>query len=445
MPIRSTSLMLMLVLCTIVAPLVSAEGTRPDPDIERWVDAHLHEVVALYQHLHRNPELSLEEEKTAALATEKLASYGYQVQAGIGGHGVVAVLENGAGPTILVRGDTDALPVTEETGLPYASQVRTIRPDGSRVGVMHACGHDVHTANLIATAELLVSLKERWSGTLVIIAQPAEELGRGALAMMNDGLFDKIPRPDTTLALHVESNLPAGSVGLTPGWAFANVDSVNITIYGRGGHGARPHTTIDPIVTAAYLVTELQTLVSRRIDPLSPAVVTVGSIHGGHKSNVIPNEVKLQLTVRSYSDEVRNQLITGIAQLAQDTCRSFQCPQEADVTLKEEFTPSVYNDPALVARAREVFTKELGADKVIDHKPSMGGEDFGRYGRKLEVPSLLFRLGSVEGRHYEASLEPGATPLPSLHSSRYQPDGPLTLGTGIRSLGALLLDLFAQP
>ena len=270
-----------------------------------WVDRNLAGMLAMYRDLHASPELSLFEKETSALAASELRRAGYTAIEGLGGFGVVGVLENGAGPTLLLRGDMDALPIVEDTGLEYASRVRVELEDGREVGVMHACGHDVHTTNLLATARMLALAKDLWSGTLVILAQPAEELGRGALAMIRAGLFDTVPRPDFTVALHVEPELPAGYVGLTPGWAFANVDAVDITIFGRGGHGARPHTTVDPIVVSAYLITQLQTLVSRRTDPLAPAVVTVGSIHGGHKHNVIPNEVHMQLTVRSYTDAVR--------------------------------------------------------------------------------------------------------------------------------------------
>lgn len=302
----------MAVLLLASAPL-AAEPVRLAPrpgdeaQVDAWLADKLPDVLDTYRHLHANPELSLEESNTAALLAESLRKAGYRVLQGLGGHGVIGVLENGAGPTLLIRGDMDGLPVSETTGLPYASRVTTTRPDGTTVGVMHACGHDVHVSNLIATAQLLAKLRDAWAGTLVILGQPAEELGRGARMMIEDGLFEKIPMPDYAIALHVDGTLPAGRIGYVSGWAAANVDSVDITIHGRGGHGARPHSTIDPIVTAAHLVTALQTIVSRRVNPIHPAVVTVGSIHGGAKHNVIPDEVHLQLTVRSYSDEVRDQ------------------------------------------------------------------------------------------------------------------------------------------
>ena len=437
MRIRVVVTLLLMVSRSAAADL-SAE---PDRRLETWLEGNLTDLVATYEQLHTNPELSLEEVKTAARVAEAFGAAGYEVITGIGGHGVAGVMKNGPGPTVLIRGDMDALPVREETGLPYASQVEARRDDGSTTGVMHACGHDIHTTNLIGTARYLAEVREDWSGTLVAIAQPAEELGRGALAMLDDGLFDKIPRPDYTVALHVESSMAAGEVGYTSGWSHANVDAVDITIFGRGGHGARPHTTIDPVVVSAYLITQLQTLVSRRVDPLDPAVVTVGSIHGGHKHNVIPDDIHLQLTVRSYSDEVREILIGGIRQMTADTCKTFQCPSEPEVSVRENYTPAVYADPALVKIAAAVFRRVLGPDRVIERPPSMGGEDFGRYARALEIPGIMFRLGTVDPKKLRASQKPGGPPLPSLHSSRYAPVPEPTLRTGITALSQLVLEL----
>lgn len=418
---------------------------QPAPSVEEaadvWIERELAGVVALYRELHTHPELSLEEHETAARVARALEAAGYEVTSNVGGTGVVGVLRNGEGPVVLMRGDMDALPVTEATGLEYASRVRTKRPDGSDVGVMHACGHDVHTSNLIGTARLLASLRDRWRGTLVAIAQPAEEIGRGALAMIDDGLFERFPRPDYAIALHVDGDMAAGTVGISPGWSAANVDSVDITLYGRGGHGARPHQAIDPIVAGAHLVTALQTLVSRRVRAIDPAVVTVGSFHGGSKHNVIPDEVRLQLTVRSYSDEVRAVLLDGIRQMADDTCRVFECPRPPSVTLKDEHTPAVYNDPELAATASRVFGERIGEQNVIPREPGMGGEDFGRYSRVLGVPGLLYRLGSVDPARITAAQESDGEPLPSLHSSRYAPQPEPTLRTGMSTLASLALSL----
>jgi amidohydrolase len=429
----------------IVAGPGAAQELRPEADraAQGWIDGELASVVALYRELHRSPELSLQEFETAARVAGAFQRAGYEVTVGVGDTGVVGVMRNGDGPVVLVRGDMDGLPVSEATGLEYASRVRVKRADGSEVGVMHACGHDVHISNLIGTAQLLAALRDYWSGTLVMLAQPAEEIGRGALAMIEDGLFDRFPRPDYAIALHVDADMAAGTVGMIPGWAAANVDSVDITIHGRGGHGARPHQTIDPIVAAAHFVTSLQTLVSRRVRPGAPAVVTVGSFHGGSKHNIIPDEVELQLTVRSYSDEVRAQLLEGIAQLAEDTCRTFQCPQPPDVRMKDEYTPAVYNDPELADSAARIFGSVIGEPNVMPREPAMGGEDFGRYSRVLEVPGLIYRLGSVDPKLVAAAAEPGGAPLPSLHSSRYAPDPEPTLRTGLRTLSGLALALLA--
>ena len=413
--------------------------------VEEWLAAHLDPLLATYRHLHSHPELSLEEAETAALLAAELRSAGFRVTAGVGGHGVVAVLSNGEGPTLLIRGDMDALPVTEATGLPHASAVRATRPDGTQVGVMHACGHDVHTTSLLGTARLLAGVRDAWSGTLLMVGQPAEELGRGALMMLSDGLFERFPKPDYTLALHVDAELPAGQLAAVSGWSHANVDAVDITLFGRGGHGARPHTTVDPVVAAAHLITALQTLVSRRVDPIDPAVVTVGSIHGGTRRNVIPDEVKLQLTVRSYSDDTRKLLLDGIRQIAADTCRVFDCPEPPEIWIKDEYTPAVYNDPELTRAAVRVFEGAFGRDAIATLRPSMGGEDFGRYARALGVPGLMFRLGSVNVDTYAASLEPGGPGLPSLHSSHYQPDPEPTLRTAIRAMSQLALALLKRP
>jgi amidohydrolase len=411
--------------------------------IDAWLDEHIDDLVSDYERIHANPELSLEEKETAAYVAAALERAGFRVQTRIGGYGVAGVLSNGDGPTLLIRGDMDALPVTEETGLPYASKFRGRTADGEPVGVMHACGHDLHTVNVVATARVLAAARERWSGTLVVVAEPAEEIGRGALSMMKDGLFDRVPKPDYTIALHVDSHLPAGQVGLVEGWAFANVDSVDVILHGVGGHGARPHLTVDPIVASAHFITALQTLVSRRIDPLAPAVVTVGSIHSGSKHNVIPESSHMQLTVRSYSDEVRTQLLHGITQLAEDTCRQFLCPRTPVVKVREEYTPAVYNDPALTERAGRVFADVLGAEAVVQRDPAMVGEDFGRFARTLGVPGLLYRLGSVDPDRYAASLVAGGRPLPTLHSGLYAPLPRPTLRAGVQTMSSIALEILA--
>jgi hippurate hydrolase len=287
-------------------------------------------------------------------------------------------------------------------------------------------------------------MRSIWQGTLVILAQPAEELGLGALKMIDEGLFDRIPRPDHGIALHVAGDLPTGTLGYASGWAAANVDWIKITIYGRGGHGARPHETVDPIVASAHLVTALQTIVSRRVDPSESAVVTVGSIHGGAKSNVIPDEVKLELTVRSYTDEVRQLLLTSIEDMARDTCNLFGCPRPPEVWIKPDYTPAMFNDPELVAHGVDVFRSLLGEKNVSEVVATMTGEDFGRYTRRAEFPTFLYRLGSVDPERWREAGA-GGDPLPSLHSSRYVPAVEPTLRTGLRTMSRLALSLLGAP
>ncbi len=434
---------------TVPASVSPSTGTavpvtyRGDLDgaLRAAIDRDLPAWVRRYEELHAHPELSLDEHRTAALVASELARAGYRVTTGVGGTGVVGVLANGAGPVVLVRGDMDALPVHEETGLAYASAVSATLPDGNTTGVMHACGHDVHTTTLLAASALLAGLRASWTGTVVVVAEPAEEIGRGADLMIRDGLFTRFPKPDACVALHVAADLAAGEIGVTPGFFLANVDSVDVTIFGRGGHGARPQDAVDPIVTAAHLITALQTLVSRRVDPVDPAVVTVGSIHGGTKHNVIPDQVTLQLTVRSFTDDVRRTLLDGIRQMTTDVCTAFRCPRPPLVVVKDEHTPAAYNDPALTAAAAALFRSAFGDGAVVDRRPEMSGEDFGRYPVAAGVPGFMFRLGSVAPATLAASRRPGAPPLPSLHSSRYAPVAAPTLATGVRAMTHLVLGM----
>jgi len=303
----------------------------------------------------------------------------------------------------------------------------------------------VHQTVLVGTAETLAASRDRWRGTLVMIAQPAEEIGVGALAMISDGLFERFPRPDYCLALHVADDLPAGDIGYTSGWALANVDSVDITVYGRGGHGSRPSQAIDPIVAAAHVVVALQTVVSRRVPAIEPGVVTVGSFHAGSKHNIIPNEAKMLLTVRSYTDETRKILLDGIREVAVNTCRAMGCQKDPEVIIRDdEFTPATYNDPALTEAAVGVLKALLGEDHVHDRKAKMGGEDFGRYPRHLGVPGFIYWLGSVHKERYAKSQEPNGPPLPSVHSSKYYPDPKPTIETGVKSMTSLALSLLKR-
>jgi hippurate hydrolase len=338
----------------------------------------------------------------------------------------------------MLRTDLDALPVTEKTGLVYASQVKFKRKDGTEVGVMHACGHDIHITNIIGVARFLTANKDRWSGTLMMIGQPAEELGDGAKQMLGDGLFKKFPKPDFAVALHVDATLETGRVGYRAGYALANVDSVNITMHGRGGHGASPHSTIDPIVMAARLVLDLQTLVSRETNPVEPSVVTVGSIHAGTKHNIIADDCTLQLTVRSYSTKVREHLIAGIKRKAFAAAASAGAP-DPEVTLAEDTTPAVFNDEKLVERVTPVFRRVLGEKNVVQSEMSMGGEDFSRYGL-AGVPIFMYRLGAVESKRL-AGLKRGGQDPPSLHSPIFYPDAEEALVTGVTTMSAAVMEL----
>lgn len=384
---------------------------------------------SLYQHLHAHPELSFREEKTSARLAEELERVGLKVTRGVGSYGVVALFENKTGPTILIRADMDALPVVEKTGLPYASRVRTTDETGTEIGVAHACGHDVHMTCLVGTAHVLSQIKNQWKGKIVFIAQPAEEKGGGAQAMLKDQLFTRFPKPDYALALHVDSQLPTGKIGYRSGYAFANVDSVDLTIYGRGGHRAYPHLAVDPIVIASEVIVALQAIVSRELKPYEAAVVTVGSVHGGTKHNIIPDEVRLELTVRSYSDEVRNQILEAVQRIATQIARAHKAPKDPLFHVAESI-PSTYNDPHLVARLLPVFQKTFGEANVAEKDPEMGGEDFGLYGR-AGVPAFLFRIGSV----------PPGKSSPSLHSPEYTPDPYPTITTGIQAMVAAVLEL----
>ena len=400
----------------------------------------------LYLHFHRNPELSLYEFETAARMAEEFAAAGYEVTSEVGGTGVVGVLRNGEGPTVMIRGDMDGLPVKELNRVPYASTVTTLDELGRTVPVMHACGHDIHITNLIGVARKLAGMRDSWSGTVVLVAQPAEERGLGARAMIEDGLFKRFPRPDYNLGLHVTANLPAGKAGYKPEFAMANVDSVDIIVHGTGGHGAAPHLTHDPIVLSAYIVTALQTLVARNLNPIDQGVVTVGSIHGGTKHNIISDRVDMQLTVRSYSDENRALLLEGIARIARSQALAMGLPEDRlpEVIVKNEYTPALFNDPDLSNRLAGVLRAELGDANVELSKPVMGGEDFARFGRTEErIPGFYFWLGAADPEQY-ARAEARGLKLPATHSPFFLPSYQRTLETGVRVMTAAALELLAK-
>jgi len=401
----------------------------------------------LYLQLHQAPELSLHEEKTGRVLAKELSQLGFEVSTKVGGFGVVGIFKNGNGPTVMIRTDTDGLPIIEQTGKPYASKVTTLDQHNNKVGVMHGCGHDIHMTSFIGTAEQLVKAKGSWQGTLMMVAQPAEEVGAGAKAMLKEGLYSQFAKPDHVLGLHVSASVEAGKVAIAPGYALANVDSVDILVKGKGGHGAYPHKTIDPVVIASRLVLALQTINSREVSPLKPSVITVGSIHGGSKHNIISNEVKLQLTLRSYDRAVRNQQISAIKRISKGIALSAGLPEELHPKVhvhEEESIPSTYNDPKLAVNVQQFIEQELGIEQVEKSEPVMAGEDFGLYGRTDEqIPITIFWLGGVNSEQYKRSKKTGES-LPSLHSSKFAPDYPVAIETGVRAMTASALGLFNQ-
>ena len=438
-------------LCLLALAVTTAKAQQ---SLDAMVDREIASLVSTYKMLHAAPELSHREEKTSAFFAAQLRALGFTVTEHIGkypvadwkGYGVVAVMRNGAGPTVLVRTDLDALPVEEKTGVPYASMVRTKNDVGQDVGVMHACGHDIHITNMLGTAKMLAQLKDQWRGTLVLIGQPAEETIDGAKAMIADGLYSQIPRPDYAIALHDNADLEAGKVAYCPGYALANSTSVEITIRGLGGHGSKPEATKDPIVVAAQTILALQTIVSRENSPLDPAVVTVGSIHGGTKSNIIPDEVKLLLTVRSYKEEVRQHILASISRITKNIAAAAGIPEDRAPIVKvsdTEVTPATYNDPQLTERLAGAFEKMLGANNVVRWPPIMGSEDFGRFSLDNQIPSCMFWLGAVDPVTVEASRKSGK-PLPSLHSSLFEPLPEPTLRTGIKAMTTAVLELMKK-
>ncbi|HPA51692.1 MAG TPA: amidohydrolase [Thermoanaerobaculia bacterium] len=392
----------------------------------------------LYRELHATPELSMQETATAAKMAGRLRALGYEVSEGVGGTGIVGVLRNGDGPVVMLRTDLDALPVEEKTGVSFASRATGKADDGTPTPVMHACGHDLHMTAWTGAATLLARAKGSWRGTLVMVGQPAEEKGAGAAKMLKDGLFSRFPRPDFALALHVTPELPAGSVGVTPGAAFASVDSVDLTIHGKGGHGAMPHRTVDPVLIAARTVVALQALVSREKDPFEPAVVSVGSFQAGAKHNVIPPEARLKITVRAYREEVRQRLLEGIRRVATGESIAGNAPKAPDFSIVES-TPGVVNDASLTERLRTAFTAALGAANVASFPPASVSEDFSYFGRE-GVPASLFWLGVAEPAAL-AKAKADGTSLPPLHSAEFAPAYAPAIRTAVTALVSGALEL----
>ena len=418
-------------------------------------DEQLPSLLAIYKDLHTHPELSTREERSSAIVAKELKAAGCEVTERVGKYdqpgatcfGVVGVMKNGAGPTVLVRSDLDALPVHEETGLPYASTVISKNNEGKDVPVMHACGHDIHMSTLIGTARALGKLKDKWHGTIVFIGQPAEETVGGARAMLKDGLYTRWPKPDYALALHDDAEIETGKIGVTEGYAFANVDSVDVTVHGVGGHGAYPHKTKDPIVLSAEIINAWQTIASRENNPLDPVVVTVGSIHGGTKHNIIPDEVKMQLTVRSYKSEVRDKVLKAIDEIAKGIASAGGVPPDrAPIVnvLKDELTPATYNNPDLTKRLVEVWKKALGPGNVDIVDPTMGGEDFSEYSLPdHSIPAVDFHIGAVDPEKI-AQFKKEGKELPSLHSSKFAPVPEPTIKVGIIGMTSAVLELMKK-
>jgi hippurate hydrolase len=429
------------------AALVAATSPAHADALRDAVAKEMPSLLALYRDFHANPELSMQEVKTAAKLAAEVKKLGFDVTTGVGKTGVVAVMKNGPGPVLLLRADIDGLPVVEQTGLPYASKVRGTSAAGVESGVMHACGHDTHMSAWVGAARRLAAMKGQWSGTLVMVAQPGEETGEGAQAMLKDGLYTRFPKPSHAIAFHDSATLPAGVIGYSVGPALANVDSVDIIVKGVGGHGAAPHTTKDPIVLGSRIVTALQTLVSREMNPLESAVVTVGSFHAGAKHNIISDEAKMLLTVRSYTPETRRLLLDGIKRIARGEAIAAGMPEDRmpEVVIREaEHTPATVNTEALTASTATLLTQRFGAERVKKVPPVMAGEDFSRYHlADKKVESLIFWVGGVPQAVWQKAAGDPAK-LPSLHSPFWAPDPEATISTATEAMVATALGVLKK-
>ncbi|MDX1407259.1 MAG: amidohydrolase [Saprospiraceae bacterium] len=417
-------------------------GTLTAPTTPERINALIKEdlayLTAFYKHRHQHPEISLEEKETAAELAAELRNIGVEVTEGVGGYGIVGMIRNGDGPLILYRTDMDALPMYEKSGLDYASQ-QEIEYSGVRTGTMHSCGHDMHMTTWLGTARAMMRMKDQWSGTLMLIGQPAEEIGQGARMMLGAGLYERFGVPDFGVGLHCSPTIPAGQVGFGKGFTMANTESIDIKVFGVGAHGASPHMSIDPVVIASMIVMDLQTIVSRNLKPTESAVITVGAIQGGVKHNIIPDEVVLKLTVRTYTEEVRLMVHRRIREIAEGVAMAAGMPEDKlpEVTIPDQFTPANYNDPDLVDRLTASAGKAIGADNVIYAEPQMVGEDFSCYGSTEHgVPTVLFWLGTVPDERMASG------DLPGLHSPFYYPDPEPTITTGVAVVCQSLLDLF---
>jgi amidohydrolase len=445
-----TRSLLIFLLSVSVVPFAAAEQIP-----QSLAEAELPSLLTIYKDLHSHPELSTKEERSAGIVAKELRAAGCDVTENFGKYdksewkcyGVIGVMKNGAGPTVLLRTDLDALPVHEETGLPYASTVTTKTDEGKEVPVMHACGHDAHMAMFIGVARALAKLKDQWRGTIIFVGQPAEETGNGARALLHAGLYEKFGKPEFALGFHDKADLQTGHIGVTEGYTYASVDSVDVTVRGVGGHGAYPHKTKDPIVLAAAMINAWQTIASRENNPLDPIVVTVGSIHGGTKHNIIPDEVKMQLTVRTYKADTRERVLAAIDQIAKGCAMAAGISSERAPIVsvsRDQFTPATYNNPNLTKRLVAVWKKALGNDNVEIVDPTMGGEDFSEYSLPdHSIPAVDFHVGAVAPDKIAESKKTG-TPLPSLHSSKFAPVPEPTIRTGIVAMTAAVLELMKR-
>jgi hippurate hydrolase len=427
---------------------LSAQNIAAQTDLAASVARQLPALTETYKHLHRNPELSRHEEKTSAYEAAELRKLGYTVTEHVGKYedggqafGVVAIMENGPGPRLLIRADMDALPVVEKTGLDYASTVKTTNAQGQEVGVMHACGHDLHTTVLLGTAHEMAARKGQWHGTLMLVGQPAEEIIQGSAAMMADHLYERFGRPDFVIAEHDSNDVAAGSIGVKGGPLLASSNTINVTMRGIGGHGSAPQAGKDPIVLAAEFVLVAQTIVSRQIDPQQPAVLSIGTIRGGTKNNIIPDEVTLGVTLRTYSPAVRDQIIAAVRRTAQGLAEAYGIPADRmPVVTLGESTPATYNDPALAERLRTAAEAALGKDRVLTPAAVMGSEDVGQFALEGKIPLMMYWLGAADADKLAESRKTGV-PLPTLHSALFAPVYGPAITAGVTSMSAMALEL----
>ena len=410
---------------------------QPPLDLKSLIEEDLDYLVEFYKTRHQNPEISLEEKNTSIALAAELKQLGFEVTESFGGYGIVGILSNGKGPTLLYRTDMDALPMAEKTGLEYASK-QVIDYNGIKTGTMHSCGHDMHMTTWVGVARTMVKLKEEWKGTLMFIGQPAEEIGAGSKMMLDKGLYAKFGVPNYGIGLHCSPTIPAGQVGFGKGFTMANTESIDIKVFGVGAHGAAPHMSIDPVVIGSMIVMELQTIVSRNLKPIEAAVVTVGAIQGGVKHNIIPDEVTLKLTVRTYKEEVRQMVHKRIREIARGIAIAAGLPEDKmpEVIIPEVFTPANYNDPKLVDKMVASASSVIGPERVVNAEPQMVGEDFARFGQTTDkVPTVLFWLGTAPAERVESGE------LPGLHSPFYYPDPRVSLQTGIEVVTRSMMDL----